>query len=505
MATTIKTPYTGALALINKTDIPTWLNDYDASRVATYGLYEDIYWTVPQTFRLQQRGSDASPIYIPSGRVICNTMDRYVAVDWEPIVDPGFGTPEEQLLMLTAFTDLFKREKMGSKFQSNKLGGIVKGDWAFYITGDIEKPEGSRISVMPIDMASVLPIEDPNDADRVLGYDIVEEVLIGADTRIKRTRYLKSDAPDYSLAGAGVPGGPISYQVDALEIAGWEDPLEQKFVPYEFAVPPTAMVGITKLPIYHIKNMEETGNPFGSSEMRGIERIMAAVNQAISDEELALALEGLGMYASAKAPPEGGVWPLGPGRVVQDENFKRINGINTVGPFMEHLKYLHGQMDEVSGVSDVAKGKVSVDVAQSGIALSIQMGPILTSSKKKDTTIREVMDNMLFDLRDWFQAYESTNLINTRCVSRFGEKMPTDNATRFNQLLQMYTATPPLITAAYFRDACREMGIDIPIDVNGLTIAAEQAQMNEAMDPYAQRIDEEAGAAPASDGGVGAA
>lgn len=495
MATTIITPYASALALINTADIPTWLNDYDAQRVASYGLYEDIYWTKPQTFKLIQRGGEKNPIYIPSGRVIVNTMDRYTAVDWEPVIDPTFGTPEEQIALLQAYTQLFRRERMGSKFQAAKLDGIMKGDWAFYITADAAKPQGTRIKIQAIGMDKVLPIEDPNDSERVLGYDIAEEILIGSDTRIKRTRYLKSDSPDYSLAGAGTPGGPIEFSVVAFEVQGWEDPANQKPVVYDGEVPPTAMKGITNLPIYHIKNMEEVGNPFGSSEMRGIERMFAAVNQAVTDEELALALEGLGMYKSSKEPPAGGVWPLGPGRVVQDPDFERITGVNTVGPFQEHLSYLHGQMDEITGTSDVAKGKVDVTVAESGIALSIRMGPILTASKKKDTSIAEVMNQMLFDLRDWFLVYEGVNLVNTRAVSQFGDKMPENAEGRLKMLMQMYTATPPLITAAYFRDAARELGYNIPIEVTGLAIAQEQAQMNEAIDPYRTRLDEEIGAA----------
>lgn len=485
------TPYSTAMTLVNKADIPTWVNEYDAARLSSYALYENIYWTVPLTFKLVQRGSDANPIYIPSGRTIVNTMDRYTGCDWEPIVDPSYGDANGQMLMLQWFTDLFKREKMGSKYNSNKLFGIMKGDWAFYITANPLKPAGRRISITAVDMGMVFPIEDPNDADKILGVDIAEEILIGADTRIKRTRYLKSESPDYELAEPA-PGLPIQYQVDAFEIAGWENPQTQKFAQgFDGAVAPTAMPGITNLPIYHIKNFDEPGNPFGSSEMRGLERVMAGINQSVSDEELALALEGLGMYKSSKAAPENGVWGLGPGRVVHDADFERVNGVNTVGPFQEHINYLHGQLDETSGVSDVAKGKTDVTVAESGIALSIRMGPILSSAKKKDTFIEEVMNNFLFDLRDWFKTYEGQDFSTTRLVSRFGQKMPINVKERFDMLFQMYSATPPLITAAYFRDACREMGFDIPIEINGLAIAQEQQQMNAAMDPYGQRIDEE--------------
>lgn len=489
MATNITTPYDTALPLINKKDIPSWLNEYDAARVASYGLYYDIYWTKPQTFKLLQRGAEKFPIYIPSGRIICNTMDRYTAPDFTPVMDPNFGTPEQQASASLVMTDFLRREKFGSKFQANKLSGIIKGDWFFYITVDTEKAQGRRISLSAIDAEMVIPIEDPDDSDSIWGYDIVEEILIGADTRIKRTRYLKSDSP--LVSGEPAPDGPIEYSVTAFEVQGWESPTEQKPVNYEYTVPPTPMPGITTLPIYHIPNGYEIGNPFGSSEMRGIERMFAAVNQSITDEELALALEGLGMYKSDKGAPEGGVHVLGPGRVVHDDTFERVSGVNTVGPFQDHLKYLHEQMDAVSGASDVATGRVDVKVAESGIALSLRMGPIMVSSKKKDVTIIEVMDQMFYDLRSWFKVYEGIDMEAVRFISTTGEKMPVDVKQRFDLLMQMYTADPPLITAAYLRDACREMGIPIPATETGVAIAQERAQMLELMDPYGARIEQE--------------
>lgn len=489
----VVTPYTTARKLINTADIPTWLNAYDAERISSYALYENIYWTNPQTFKLQQRGNEENPIYIPSGRIIVNTMDRYTGPDWMPIMDPGAGTPEEQAAAYVAFRDLFARERLGSQYDANKLFGIMRGDWIWYITGNMEKPQGRRIKIRAIDPSQVFPINDEDDVDIILGYDLVEQVPVGSDLRIKRTRYLKSEHPDH-IGGTELPGGPIQYQVDTLEVQNWEDPANQKFVNSDLTVPPTLFPpSITTPPIYHIKNFEEPQNPFGSSEMRGIERIMAAVNQSITDEELSLALEGLGMYKTSSGRPVDAngnptTWQLGPGRVVHDGNFERVNGINTVGPYQEHLKYLHSQIDGIFGTGDVAKGIADVSVAESGIALAIKMGPILTSAKRKDRIISEVMDNMLYDLRAWFKEYEKVDMTNVRFNSKFGSKMPENKKERFDELYQMYTATPPLITGAYFRDACREMGIDIPIDVNGAAIAAEQASLAAAVDPYGVRL-----------------
>lgn len=494
MAEAIKTPYTGAKRLIPVSGIPNWMNEYDATRIASYSLYEDIYWTEPQTFKLQQRGKEENPIYVPSGRIIVNTMNRYMGKGWAPTPDPAFGTPEQQGLAIQTFTNLFRRERMGSQYNSNKLYGCIRGDWFLYITADATKPQGSRLTIRGIDPAMVFPINAPKDTDRILGYDLVEQVVEGDNTYIKRTRYLKSEH-ELHPSGGGVAGGPISFQVDILEIEDWETD-DRKFVRTDF--PPALLpADITTLPVYHFKNIEEPQNPFGISEMRGIERLMAAVNQAITDEELALALEGLGMYRSGKGQPIHPVtkqpvpWQLGPGKVVHDDTFERVTGVNTVGPFQEHIKYLENKMNEVSGASDVARGIVDVTVAESGVALALRMGPILDSADQRETVIREVMDQFLFDLQKWLKAYEGINLEGTQMISTFGNKLPTNVKDEFDRLLAMYSADPPLITAAYFRDACRELGISIPVEVTGAAIAEEQASMAEVMDPYGSRVQQE--------------
>lgn len=501
------TPYSSAMRLVKANDVPKWLNEYDAQRLASYKLYEDIYWTNPNTFKLTQRGTEENPIYVPSGRIICNTMDRYAGVDWHPMMDSGYGTPEEQAAALAAMTGLVRRERLGSAYLANKLFGIIRGDWCWYITANPNKPEGSRITLKGIDPGMVFPINDENDVDRIFGYDLIEQIMWGNKTVIKRVRYLKSDSPDYPFGGAGQSGGPVSFQIDTMEVENWEDPSKQKIIKTDETVAPVQLPKeISKLPVYHIKNFEEPQNPFGISEMRGLERIMAAVNQSITDEELSLALEGLGMYKSAKGQPrdENGsltTWQLGPGRVVHDESFERVNGINTVGPYQEHLHYLHSQMDQVAAQPDIAKGFVDVSVAESGIALAIRMNPILEASKKKDTSIKEVMDNMLYDLRAWFKAYEGLDMSNVMFDSVFGPKMPKDIKAQFDMLLKMYTADPPLITAAYFRDAMRELGMEIPVDVNGAAVASEQSAMQSVLDPYGARINQEiaAGDTPTPD------
>lgn len=491
----VVTPYSGAMRLINTSAIPTWMNEYDASRIASYALYENIYWNQPQTFRLQQRGNEENPLYIPSGRIIVNTMDRYAGTNWTPVLDPAFGTEAEQVEALAQVRRLFKRERIGSQYDSNKLYGLIRGDWCWVIEANSAKAAGTRLTVRAIDPSIVFPIEHPDDSDRNLGVDLVEQIKVGEDLRIKRVRYLKSEHPDHPSQSL-TPGGPISYQVDVLEVENWET--EPKLVRNPEVERAAVLLNplIVDPPIFLIKNFEEPQNPWGSSEMRGLERIFAGVNQSMTDEELTLALDGLGMYTSDKGRPtdeQGNPtnWVLGPGRVVHDETFKRVDGVKTVQPFIEHTQFLLDQAYQVNGASDVTRGVVDVSVAESGIALALRMGPIINSSKKKNTLIQESMDQFMYNLKIWFQVYEGVNMSTVEFNSTFDDPIPEDKQARFDNLMAMYTADPPLITAAYFRDACREMGMGIPTDVNGQAIADERAAMLAASDPSGARMDEE--------------
>src|SRR4051794_8477346 len=196
------TPYTGARRLINISDMPNWINERDAERFSAYTLYENLYWTEPGSFKLVQRGKEENPIYIPSGRVIINTLDRYVGRGWAPMPDALMGTPEQQAAAMVSITALFRRERMRSQFESNKLFGIMRGDWLFYITANPDKPIGSRLKIRGIDPGQYVPLEDPEDADHIIGCDLVNQEVVGDTTYVRRTRYLKSEHPDHP-SGSG--------------------------------------------------------------------------------------------------------------------------------------------------------------------------------------------------------------------------------------------------------------------------------------------------------------
>lgn len=485
------TPYSTAKEFFGGS-LPQWLNSYDAERLASYKLYKDIYDGNPGTFTVMLRGGTDRPIYIPSAKQIINTMGRYVGRGWGFSVDPSAGSESEQATAIQAFGDLFNREKMLAQFASNKRSGLILGDWAWYIVANPLKQEGRRISVRSIDPGMVFPIHDPDDLDSQIGVDLIEQTqLPDGKTYIKRQRYLKPSHPLHPNAGSF--DAPVAYESLILDTKDWEDPKKAKKV--KTLVPMQLLPAqITALPVYHLRNNVEPGNPFGSSELRGLERLLAAVNQAITDEDLSLAMAGLGMYATDGGAPVNDAgdevdWDLGPGRVVEvgaGRSFTRVSGVASVSPSQDHLGYLEKQMFRTSGISDVALGQVDVSVAESGIALALRMGPLIDAAEEKDLEVTGVMNQFLFDLRSWFAAYEGLNLDNVGVASSLGEKLPVDRAARFKELMDLLAGG--LVDKEYCLDALtKEFGYQFPANMLArLDAAAQQAAA--LADPYADRL-----------------
>jgi len=432
------TPYSTVRSLLGT--LPEWMALLDAERTRSYALYEQMYWNVPDTFKLVLRGTDASPIYIPTGRQIVDTVDRYVGANFGWTIVGAEGTEAESAR--AAFQALFNRERFMSWYSANKLFGIMRGDWAWHVFANADKPEGARISIRAVDPGSMFKITHPEDVDRVMGIDLIENFTDGDDEFVKVQRYSKGANPyDPATEDGLIWSASLIYTLD-----DYGDPKATKTIRPASPLP----AQITALPVYHIPHNEQPGNPFGSSELRGLERVMAAVNQAISDEELALALEGLGVYSTdAGAPIDRATgrtttWKLGPGSVVNrpaGTTFERVSGISTVQPYINHLDWLIKALRETSGASDSAMGKVDVSVAESGISLVMQLSPILAKAAKYDTTIGDIHRQMFFDLKGFLEAYEGIGTGLALVEPIFGAKLPTNRPQEITNILAIVEAT----------------------------------------------------------------
>lgn len=467
------TPYVGVL--------PSWLSKEDAERISAYQFYEQMYDNVPNTYVLSQRGTDAAPIYIPEPKVLVEAKNRFLAQGYDYMVDPRRGTPQDQALFHNAFADLFKRELFYAKFATQKRYGLIRGDAVWHVVGNPLKAEGTRISIYEVDPASYFPIYDTENLDKITGVHLVDRIPDPKDPSkivVRRLTYRKD--PDRV--------GVITSETTLWAEGKWDDrtlapqDLEQVGVVVPlFDLPPA----ITSLPVYHIKNFRTPGQPFGASELKGMERLAAAINQAISDEELALALEGIGVYATDSGPPvdaDGNEtnWRMGPGTVVEvdeERKFWRVSGINSVQPILDHVRFIIGSMRQATAVPDIAAGNVDVSVAESGIALYLQLAPILASNAEKEQEMLGKYDHMLYDITNmWFPAYEQMPTgTGVSVVSNVEDPMPVNREARVQEIIALATSTPPLISAEYAREELSKYGYTFPAEMGEAVVAEQQA------------------------------
>jgi hypothetical protein len=482
------TPYSTVNGLVKAK--PGWINPDDAERLAAYKTYDDMYHSNPGTYELMVRGSDELPIYMPTGKNLVNTLARYVGRGFGYAVDQESGTPKNREDATIAFGTFFKRERVLSKFSSCKKSLLKFGDIFWYVQGDTTKPEGKRLSIKTIDPGLMFVITHPEDPDRVVGWNMVEQITEGDKTLIQRQRWLKNTSPDHPNTGNF--DAPVWYQKVRMELEGWEGDAPkglQKLA--EFLLPE----GITELPIYHMKNNAEDGQPYGSSEMRSLERVIAAINQAVTDQDLALALSGLGVYKSSAGGPvddDGNPtdWNLGPGEVVEDESFDRVAGVGTITPSLEHIKYLEAAADKMVGITDVTRGEVSSDVAASGVALAIRMAPTVDAADEKDMHIKDVFDQLLFDLKTWFRVFEGIDCGEAEIFTAFGDKLPGNRQSEIEELLKLLEAG--VVSVEFVQSELAErFGFQFPADMLQ-QIANAKAAEAAASDPFANRTTQEA-------------
>ena len=483
----------------------------DQERLQTYDLYEDIYWTQPQTYKIQQRGSDSAPIYLPSARGMVEACNRFLCVDFGYLVVAQDDTTKQ---MVTALVNkIFKRELFFTKFATQKRYGLIRGDAFWHITADElagAEGEGERISIHEVDAREVFPIKDSTNVDKTIGYHLVEVILDPDDPNktkrmAKRQTYRKQE------------DGTITSELMFFEPDKWDDrniketdlkPIRKPGLEVdEFTLPPV----IKSLPVYQVKNSRIPGLEFGMSEVFGIERVFGAVNQAVSDEELSLAMGGLGVFWTTSGPPkrDGQIvpWEIGPAMMMElskDAEVGRLSGVDSVQPSIDHMNFMLGQIQFGLGIPDIAAGKVDVDIAESGISLLLQLQPLLAKNAEKESSMIEKYDQMFFDLvHMWLVAFEGMPeeaLVSMVAVA--GDPLPQNRQAKIAEIIALATATPPLLSLEETRRELQKLGYELQDQAAGgdssLTdpIITQERLLAQArsFDPFAERLAAENGA-----------
>jgi hypothetical protein len=495
--------YATAVPYLSKQDDNLASSGEDSYRIRAYKLYEEFYHNRPETFKVLLRGEDQDgvEIYVPSARKMVDAANRFLAVDFNYLVSPRRGADSDREACDLQMDNLFKREKMYTKFGNQRRYSLIRGDSLWHIVGDITKLPGERLSIHELNPSNFFAIEDPDHQDRLLGCHIVDMVQdpTKPDDRlariVRRQTYLRANALLDKVGGYYVPlgddPGPWTSELSFWEIGKWDDrnmkPEDLKRVRHpkdveRFPLHPL----ITAMPVYHWRNNQIPGQTFGLSEIAGVETLIAGINQSLTDENLTLIMQGLGVYATDAAPPlnaDGtpGDWTIGPATVAevgQGNFFNRVSGVSSVAPFQDHSKSLHDHISQALGIPDIAQGRVDVTVAESGISLALQLGPILANNREKELECLGMHDQFFHDLTTmWYPAIEGMNFPDVRVVSVVGDPMPVNREARIQEILLVQASG--LITIAQAQARLAEFGYEFD-EGDDLKVVQEAAAIAEA-------------------------
>lgn len=492
---------------------PSWVSDADdQKRVAAYDGYDSMFSNDVGTFKLAMRGDEEKPVYVPSARKIVDATARYLGKGWSFTVaslNPDAQTAAADSATVTqAMNALTIREEFLSKLSSLKRNFLKRGDALFHITANLGAPAGSRLSIREIHPRTYFRIPDPADEQTIVGCYIVD-LILADDGRTQIVRRMQ-----YSYQGTGV-----FTQLGFFEPGGWDDrwvghpAIKPVATPEAYNDPKYAALllggllpaSVTQIPVYHFRNRRDSAEPFGTSQISGVETLIAAVNQGATDEDVTLALQGLGCYVTDADSPidaDGNEtdWIIAPGEVLQikaGSTFNRVAAVNSVVPFQEHLGYLETAIREATGLSNTAIGQVDAAVVASGVALRLDMAPILAQNEESETEILGRLDQMFFDIMTmWFPVDGTSVPPGLAILNSFNDPLPVDRAGIVAEVTKL-VASGLMSREFAINYIAAKLGYQFPADMI--------QQVETEQDTVAQRLYAElSGGGIPSDAGAGA-
>lgn len=470
---------------------PPWIPVEERERIASYLQYDDMYWSAPESFEISMADEEESPIFVPKARTVVDTTSHFL-LKGLTITAPDSAAPLQK-----ALKDFMDRENFLTTFHVAKHSGVTRGDYLLHIMADKNKPEGSKLKLVSVHPANYFPVYDEWDTTKLVRVHLAEEFKLASDpnkTALRRLTY------EYVQVNGT---RRVQRTEGVFETQDWFDPTKQRQLKnlLKAELLPEA---ITHIPVYHFKNSQWQGRDFGTSELAGFERLLTAINQTITDEELALALEGLGVYYTDAAGPvdkDGHTlpWEVAPARVMEVPTgsvFARVKGVGSVTPMLDHVKYMQEALFEASGTSDIARGIVDVQVAQSGIALALRFLPTLAKIEERDRSGLDTLRQFWYDWKAWHDEFEGTNFVNTELTVEIGDKLPSDRTATLNELNNMLDRK--VISRKHYRREAVSLGYTFPDDIDK-EIDAEAQQAFE----MAQKTAALTQPAPGQDPGAG--
>ena len=517
-----ESPYATAIAFKRKKaeHVP---NADDNDRVTAYWTYSDIYHNVEKVFEPMMRSDEDEEIsrrLVPVARTLVEATNRYLAksptITPMPLATAPDGQPiTTDLAKVETLMNLWKgiaaREEFFTVFGCMKRWLLIRGDALLHVTADDTKPEGERISIEELDPSTYFKIPNAINPNKIDGIYLV--TIIANDnndgTIAQRQEYRKAEGT-----------GNIFTKVRFFETDKWDDrwPLTEEDTtevdtPARLDIPAmqNLLTGfeldkrIRQIPVYHYRNRRQGGLQYGISELQGVETLLTGISQTATDEDLTMALTGIGVYVTDSGRPRDDnqnevEWSISPASVIELEagsKFDRVKGVDSVQPMLDHANMLESQARKTTGTPDVAVGTVEVAVAESGIALAIRMNPVLAKNEETEMELKLRTEQMLHDLvNGWLPVYEGYTPDGTELAITFDDPLPQDRAAVLEEILALVAGK--VISVEFAQQIIRaKLGYDIPKD--DLEKIGTEAAM---LDPVGSRLAAEA-AIPA-DPGAGA-
>jgi hypothetical protein len=151
-------------------------------------------------------------------------------------------------------------------------------------------------------------------------------------------------------------------------------------------------------------------------------------------------------------------------------------------------------------VPGLAIGKVDVSSVQSGIALKMELMPLIAANAEKELEYINLLDQMFFDITTmWLPTYESETFGNAEAMAQasvvclFDDPMPVDRDASIQETLLLQTSN--LILTSMAVNKLRSLGWKYPaVDANGNALTDDDiahmlndqaTQAASAADPFA--------------------
>ncbi len=458
----------------------------DKQRVSVYDLYEDIYINAVTALRVNLRGDDQTPLLVPSGNKIVETTSRFLAKNPEFLVE-AFGDAGTQEVLRTWWDDFWSRERISTKLANTKRWGLIRGDAILYVYSRPEKVAGKRICVAEVDPRQVFEIESPEDPMDITGIHLVEQIQDSREPDKPQKKVVQRRTFRRLFGDDGEPYG-ITSELRFFEVGKWDDRSVKAREKLEEISDDAAFAdrveeeeqlpdAITSLPLYKWSTRKMQNTTWGISILAGLETLLYGLNQGLSDEDATLVFQGLGMYVTNAPPPldpntqQVTDWNIGPKQIIeigQDQRFDRVTGVSDVSPMQAHMDYISDKgIAEGRGIPQVAAGRVDGSIAESGIALQIEMAPLIASNAELELEILTSYDQLFHDITTmWLPAYEEESFGNIDVMAEmsvvcvFEDPMPVNRDARVQEIVLLDSSN--LILKTMTIAELRELGYKYP-------------------------------------------